>query len=401
MSVWDQLVGQEQQVQVLQKAASAARQIVCQRGSGNDDTGRQMSHAWLITGPPGSGRSLAAKAFAASLQCEGETVGCGKCQGCTQTMGGTHPDVRYLRTEKVVISIEEARQLIGVAAQAPSQGKWRVIVVEDADRMVERTSNVLLKAIEEPPPHTVWLLCAPSPEDMITTIRSRCRALNLRVPPVRAVAELIVARDGVDPQVAMSAARAAQSHIGLAKYLATDPQARKQRRKTLLRPAQVRSVADAVFAAGQMVDLAKAEAERITATKDAAELGELKRALGLDADAKVPPALRAQVRQLEEEQKRRATRALRDQLDRAMTDLMSLYRDVYARQVGADVDFVNDDMVEVISDLASQMDTAATIAKMDAIEVARRRLAHNVTPVVAIEAMCVALRPHAQPTPWE
>ena len=221
------------------------------------------------------------------------------------------------------------------------------------------------------------------------------------MPPVRAVAELIVARDGVDPQVAMSAARAAQSHIGLAKYLATDPQAREQRRKTLLRPAQVRSVADAVFAAGQMVDLAKAEAERITATKDAAELGELKRALGLDADAKVPPALRAQVRQLEEEQKRRATRALRDQLDRAMTDLMSLYRDVYARQVGADVDFVNDDMVEVISDLASQMDTAATIAKMDAIEVARRRLAHNVTPVVAIEAMCVALRPHAQPTPWE
>ncbi|WP_188037789.1 DNA polymerase III subunit delta', partial [Actinotalea sp. JY-7885] len=203
MSVWTELVGQRHAVEVLREAAT--------------DPGA-MTHAWLLTGPPGSGRSNAARAFAAALQCtEG---GCGRCQACTTTLAGTHADVMVVATEKVTISIDEVRELIGVAQRAPSQGRWRVIVLEDADRMVERTSNVLLKAIEEPPPRTVWLLCAPSPQDVVVTIRSRCRGVALRVPPVDDVAALLVERDGADREVARMAARAAQSHIGLARRLA-------------------------------------------------------------------------------------------------------------------------------------------------------------------------------------
>ncbi|KGM14909.1 hypothetical protein N867_14165, partial [Actinotalea fermentans ATCC 43279 = JCM 9966 = DSM 3133] len=198
MSVWDAVVGQPDAVAVLQRAVADPS---------------AMTHAWLLTGPPGSGRSVAARAFAAALQCE--QGGCGVCQACTTTMGGTHADVTVVATDKVTINIAEVRDLIGVAQRSPASGRWRVVVLEDADRMVERTSNVLLKAIEEPPPRTVWLLCAPSPQDVVVTIRSRCRGVVLRVPPVEDVAALLVRRDGVDPAVADAAARAAQSHIGL------------------------------------------------------------------------------------------------------------------------------------------------------------------------------------------
>jgi len=226
MSVWDTVVGQADAVGVLRAASQNPA---------------AMTHAWLITGPPGSGRSVAARAFAAALQCE--AGGCGHCRACTTTMAGTHADVLVVATEKVTISIEEVRDLIGVAQRMPSQGRWRVIVLEDADRMVERTSNVLLKAIEEPPPRTVWLLCAPSPQDVIVTIRSRCRRVVLRVPPVADVARLLVERDGVDPALADAAARAAQSHIGLARRLARDPEARERRAKTLRLAAAIRGSA--------------------------------------------------------------------------------------------------------------------------------------------------------------
>src|SRR5450756_2925616 len=206
-----------------------------------------MTHAWLITGPPGSGRSNAARAFAAALQCP--DGGCGHCHGCTTALAGTHADVTIVATEKVSIAIDEVRQLIQLAQRAPSQGRWRVIIVEDADRMVERTSNVLLKAIEEPPERTVWLLCAPSPEDVVVTIRSRCRGVVLRVPPVADVARLLVERDEVDPALADAAARAAQSHIGLARRLARDPEVRERPAKTLRLAAAIPGVGDAVLAA--------------------------------------------------------------------------------------------------------------------------------------------------------
>jgi DNA polymerase III subunit delta' len=376
MSVWDDVVGQDRAVQVLRAAVTEPS---------------AMTHAWLITGPPGSGRSNAARAFAAALQCP--QSGCGRCQACTTTLAGTHADVTVVATEKVTFSIDEVRDLIGLAQRSPSQGRWRVVVLEDADRMTERTSNVLLKAIEEPPPRTVWLLCAPSPEDVVVTIRSRSRRVALRIPPVEDVAALLVARDGADPAVADAAARAAQSHIGLARRLARDPEARQRRARTLALAASIRGVGDAVLTAAELVEVATAESTAATADRDAAEKAALLRSLGADGGGTLPPALRAQVRQLEEDQKRRATRAQRDVLDRALVDLLSLYRDVLVVQLGAEVGLVNVAEAEVVQGLAAGSTPEQTVRRMDAIGEARTRLAGNVAPLLAMEAMAVALRP--------
>jgi DNA polymerase-3 subunit delta' len=376
MSVWDDVVGQEAAVAVL-------------RGAVADPAA--MTHAWLLTGPPGSGRSNAARAFAAALQCE--RGGCGHCHACTTALAGTHADVTVVATEQVGIKIDETRSLVALAQRSPSEGRWRVIVVEDADRMTDRTSNVLLKAIEEPPPRTVWLLCAPSPQDVVLTLRSRSRAVALRVPPVDAVAELLVTRDGVDPRVAAVAARASQSHIGIARRLARDPQARARRATVLAIPGAIRGVGDAVLAAGDLVEVAQEEARAATEHRDAQEKAALLHALGAQGATTLPPSLRAQVTQLERDQKSRATRAQRDVLDRSMVDLLSLYRDVLVVQLGAGVELVNTELEDDVRTLAERSTPEQTLRRMDAIGEARTRLAGNVAPLLAVEAMTIALRP--------
>jgi len=376
MSVWDDVVGQEPAVAVLSHAALHPA---------------AMTHAWLLTGPPGSGRSTAARAFAAALQCE--QGGCGHCHACTTTLAGTHPDVTLVATEGVFIRVDTARPLVELASRAPSQGRWRVVVVEDADRLNDSSGNVLLKAVEEPAARTVWLLCAPSPQDVLVTLRSRCRGVALRVPPAAAVAELLVRRDGADPAVALLAARAAQSHVGIARRLARDPEARALRARVLGLVAGIRGVGDAVLAAGELVETAQAQAKATTAERDGTERAALLRSLGAEGLATVPPAVRAQVRQLEEEQKRRATRAQRDVLDRAMVDLLSLYRDVLVVQLGAGVDLVNAEQESVVRELAAAGTAEQTLRRMDAVGLARTRLAGNVAPLLAAEAMAVALRP--------
>ena len=387
MSVWDELVGQEHALAVLQQAAQGARAIVDHAQEGHpaaetsgsvradassltqptDDPSRSMTHAWLITGPPGSGRSVAAIAFAAALQCTGEIPGCGQCPGCRTT--------------------------IARAQTAPSQGRWRVIVIEDADRMMERTANVLLKAIEEPPERTVWLLCAPSAEDMITTIRSRCRHLGLRIPDPHAVADLLVRRDGVDPADALSAARAAQSHIGLARALAKDPKMRQRRRQIITAPAQVRSVGEAVFAAEDLLSIAKTQAESQSEERNAREKAELMRQLGMEEGQSPASHQRARIRELEEDQKRRSKRAIQDSLDRALVDLLGIYRDVLLRQLGTDQEPINDDCLNLIDQLCAQSTPQQTMKRVQAIEEARKRLTTNMSVPLILESMALSLRP--------
>lgn len=310
-------------------------------------------------------------------------------------LAGTHPDVTFVATEGVVIRADTVRPLVELAQRAPSQGRWRVIVVEDADRLNETSGNVLLKAIEEPPERTVWLLCAPSPEDMITTIRSRCRHLGLRIPSASAVADLLVRRDGVDPGVALQAARAAQSHIGLARALARDPEMRERRRRIIQAPARVRSVGEAVMAAQDLVDIAKEQSEAQVGARNAEERAALMRQLGVADGERATPQSRSQLRQLEEEQKRRSKRAMQDVLDRALVDLLGIYRDVLQVQLATGQTLVNEDLADLVSDLALESTPTQTMGRVDAIEDARRRLGANVSPVLALEAMTIALRPQA------
>ncbi|MET3368260.1 UNVERIFIED_CONTAM: DNA polymerase-3 subunit delta' [Jeotgalibacillus campisalis] len=380
MSVWDDLQGQAPVVAQLKQAAQV-------------ETG--LTHAWLFTGPPGSGRSNAAKAFAAALNCEQDDVtmrGCGECAACHTILGETHSDVTFVRTEKVTITIDEARELVSKAGDRPATGRWRIIVVEDADRMAERTTNVLLKAIEEPTPRTIWMLCAPSPADVLVTIRSRCRPVSLRLPPASDVADLLVRRDGVERQLADRAARAAQSHIGIARRLARDADARQRRMDTVRIPLGLRGVTAAVMMAEKLVKIATEEANSSNDERDAAEKIALLASLGAPESGTLPPSMRSQVKQLEDDQKRRAKRSITDSLDRTLTDLLSFYRDVLIIQLGNAVELVNVELKSELEEFAGHSTPETTLARMDAINKARVRITTtNVAPLLAVESMATSL----------
>ena len=378
MSVWRDVVGQEPAVEVLRRAAADPA---------------SMTHAWLFTGPPGSGRSVAARAFAAALQCP--RGGCGECHECRTALDGTHADVDVVVTEGLSIKAGFTRELVQLAARRPSVGRWRVVLIEDADRLTaysEAPANALLKALEEPTERTVWLLCAPSVEDVLLTIRSRTRHVRLRTPPVAAVAELLQRRDGVEESMALYAARAAQSHVGLARRLARDEGARIRRREVIALATRIHGVGDAVNAAADLVSIAEEEKEHALGERNEEERRRLLETLGADATARTqPPHIRAQVAGLEREQKGRSTRFTRDVIDRALLDLMSVYRDALLVHAGARVGLVNHDNMALVQHLARLRSPGDVLVALDAIGQARERIAANVSPLLALEAMAVSL----------
>ncbi|MBU3995512.1 MAG: DNA polymerase III subunit delta' [Actinobacteria bacterium] len=371
MGFWDEIVGQPEAVRALEHAASA---------EGGDD----LSHAWLITGPPGSGRSNLALRFAAALIARGADDRDAVWQ---QVRSRTHPDLAVLTTQKLLITIDEAREIVTTAHFSPATGRHRVIVIEDADRMPERTSNVLLKALEEPPERTVWVLCAPSEADLLPTIRSRARSVKLVTPSPAEIAALLHERDGVDFAVAERAARLSQSHIGMARRLASDPEAMARRERTIELALAVDTLGDAMRAAAGLVKVAEADASAFTEQLDAVEREEALRNLGISAGAAIPPKLRSQLRNLEEDQSRRAKRSLRDGIDRILTDLLSLYRDVLLTSLGAGLELVNLEHHARIEELATQWGAERALEAVSMVEQARDRLVRSVTPGLVLEAL--------------
>lgn len=369
-ALWDDLVGHDAVVAQMRAAAS------------NPDS---VAQSWLITGPAGSGRSLVARAFAAALLGAGEDADTVD----RQVRGLTHPDLTVLATDRVLIPIDEVRELVETSYRSPVASSWRIIIIEDADRMAERTSNVLLKALEEPAARTVWILCAPSEADVIPTIRSRVRGVRLGVPPVPAIGAMLVAKDGVDPVVAEQSARHAQSHIGMARRLATSAEARERRSRSLDLALRVTAVSEAVNAAAEIVTLATDDAKAYTESRDESERAEFLHSLGLAPGEAVPLGLRPQLKALEENQKRRATRSLRDGVDRVLTDLESLYRDILVVALGGDVPLTNPEFGEGISAWLDRHDAAHAVRILDAIDVARQRIERNVTPLLSLEALFV------------
>ncbi len=391
--VFSDLVGQDEAVVTLRAAAASAARLV----AGAADGSGAMTHAWIFTGPPGSGRSVAARAFAAALECERGGVGCGECHSCHTVLGGTHADVRFVVPEGLSIGVGEMRALVLRAGTAPSGGRWQAVVIEDADRLTEQAANALLKAVEEPPPRTVFLLCTPSthPDDISVTIRSRCRVVPLRQPSAESVAEVLVRRDGIAPDTAAWAASAAQGHVGRAKRLANDPEARARRDAVLAVPRRLTGVGAAFDAASALIEAAEAEAAATVNGTDSSEKAALEQALGAGGTGRgAAGAMRGaagQIKDLERRQRSRATRTQRDALDRALVDLAGFYRDVLITALRAPVPVVHSDSAELSSAAAERWTPESALRRIEAVLACREAIDLNVKPRIAVEAMMLSL----------
>jgi DNA polymerase-3 subunit delta' len=381
MSVFNSLIDQPQVVQTLKDAVGSANI--------NEGASQVMTNTWLFTGPAGSGRSNAAIAFAAALVCE--KGGCSTCNSCISTILGTHADVELIKTQGLSIKIDEVRELITRASWKPSIANYRIVVIEDADRLTDSAANALLKVIEEPGLRTIWLLCAPTLTDVLPTIRSRCRHLALRTPSTKAITKLLIERDQIESKTAEFVARASGGHIGRARRLALDVTARQNRENILRLPLMIKDIASAYKAAQFLVDSAKSEAVADAEEKDQNEISKLKEAWGSTGSKMVTGGSKA-IKELEKEQKSRSTRMVRDYLDRALLDLATLYRDIMLVQANSTESLINQDLLEEIKQLAALKSPAKTVEQIDAILKTRRNLAQNAAPLLLIEALMCELR---------
>ncbi len=350
-----------------------------------------MTHAWLFTGPPGSGRSNAAVAFAAALQCE--EGGCGQCQACHTVLASTHPDVTLVRTERLSIGVGEVRDLVRRAALSPVGRRCQVLIVEDADRLTDEAATALLKAIEEPTERTVWLLCAPTSEDVLPTIRSRCRSVVLTTPAAADVAAFLERTTDASPALAAFAARASQGHIGRARALVRDEATRNRRHEVVALPVRLRTLGDCLTAAANLNEVTAEEAAAITTELDAREKRDLDAAYGVVARGRRPREYAPALAALERDQKRRAKRRHLDVVDRGLMDLVSVYRDAIAVSTAPRAPLVNEELRADIAGLASTSSPEANLRRIDAIFAAREQmLEFNVQPGLALESLMVALQ---------
>lgn len=381
--LFDEIIGQERAIEILRRAVEVGQQ---------PDGSQVLVQSWLFTGPPGSGRSNTAIAFAGGLLCA--TGGCGSCQSCHLVKSNSHPDLEVIRTEGLSLKIDEVREIIARASWEPASSRYRVVVIEDAERLTESAANALLKAIEEPGVRTIWLLCAPTVDDVLPTIRSRCRQIALVTPTAEAVAQLLMREEQVNQEVAHFAARASQGHIGRARFLVREPQARSRRDEVITLALNLSDVAGAMAGAARLMEIAAAEAEAEASDRDEAEREQLSNALGVGATGKAPAGSSKALKDLEKEQKSRITRATRDSIDRALLDISTAYRDLLTLQMGlaGERELINGHLREVIEKRAETCSSEAVMRRWEAVMATRRTLKFNVAPLLTLEALLLKVR---------
>ena len=379
MIIFNSLIGQDHIIEQLSSAVKVAK---------SGETSQAMTHSWLFVGPPGSGRSNAAVAFAAALVCK--ESGCGKCTDCSTVLASTHVDVERFNPTGLSIKAEEVRELISRSSWSPSVGGWRIVIIEDADRLTETAANALLKTIEEPESHTVWLLCAPTLADVPVTIRSRCRHLQLRTPSTASVKEFLLKQTKVDEKTARFSARVSQGHIGRARFLATNLEAQSRRKEIFSIPLSLKDIESCFKAAQKLLDIAEDQAEKESSERDAAELKQLQDAYQGTGRGLISGGAKA-IKDLEKEQKSSTTRSIRDNIDGALLDLSTFYRDVIVLQSNGS-EILNVDLEAELLEYARTTRAKRTIEQIEAILTARTNLSRNAAPLATLEALFCALK---------
>jgi DNA polymerase-3 subunit delta' len=379
MNVFSSLIGQDHIVEQLNHAVHVAK---------SGESSQAMTHSWLFVGPPGSGRSNAAIAFAASLVCK--ESGCGRCVDCTTVLSSTHVDVERFNPTGLSIKADEVRELISRSSWSPSVGGWRIVIIEDADRLTETAANALLKTIEEPESHTVWLLCAPTLSDVPVTIRSRCRHVQLRTPSTKSVEEFLLNSTEVDAETAAFSARVSQGHIGRARFIATNHDAQKRRKEVLVLPLALKDIDSCFKAAQKLLDIAEEQAENENAERDALELKELQDAYQGTGRGLISGGAKA-IKDLEKEQKSSTTRSIRDNIDASLLDIATFYRDVLVLQ-SQSTEILNIDLFEEIANYARTTSGRRTLEQVELVLSALTNLSRNAAPLATLEALFCALK---------
>jgi DNA polymerase-3 subunit delta' len=379
MSVFSSLIGQDHIVEQLNHAVQVAK---------SGESSQAMTHSWLFVGPPGSGRSNAAIAFAASLVCK--ESGCGRCVDCMTVLSSTHVDVERFNPTGLSIKADEVRELISRSSWSPSVGGWRIVIIEDADRLTETAANALLKTIEEPDSHTVWLLCAPTLSDVPVTIRSRCRHVQLRTPSTKSVEEFLLNSTKVDAETAAFSARVSQGHIGRARFIATNYDAQKRRKEVLAVPLTLKDIDSCFKAAQKLLDIAEEQAKNENTERDALELKELQDAYQGTGRGLISGGAKA-IKDLEKEQKSSTTRSIRDNIDASLLDIATFYRDVLVLQ-SQSTEILNIDLLEGIANYARTTSGRRTLEQIELVLSARTNLSRNAAPLATLEALFCALK---------
>lgn len=355
LALFDEVVGQPGAVAQLRAAA------------------RRPVHAYLLHGPPGSGKRAAGRALAAALLCP--NGGCGRCNTCRRALAGTHPDLVVVERSGASVDVDEARSIVTRAQRRPLEAARQVLMVTDV-HLATKSAPALLKTVEEPPPATVFVLLADDLPPTLATIASRCVKVAFGPVSHADVVSWLVDR-GVDPEHAETVAQASGGRLDRARLLVADPGfvARQQQWKSV--PGRLDGTGAA--AASVASELLESADEALAPLRDqhAEELAALAEQAELSGAKGIPGR-----KQVEDAHKREERRWRTDDLRFGLATLSAIYRDRLMAHAGAEA---------AVTTHGATAETRRAVRQVEAIDGASLALGRNANEALLMDALMVEL----------